>query len=352
MFSSKKIALALLPTLLLTGCSSELAPSASITPAPMTVCLAVDEAGFSDGGSNESAYYAVKQSVVSLGLARKKRSFSAKASNGNIAANLSAWAKDGCGINIAVGDHMAAPLLRAANANPETKFLLVDDGVTPIALPANVSHLIYSIDQGGMLAGYLAAATTKTGYVATFGSARTENVLSAIAGFRAGVTRYNSDHNKTVAVLGAPTNSPATWRMIGNETDAAKAKKIANNYFALGADIVFPVAGAAGFGAGEATLEHEGAMVIGIGRDWYLSSNASTWRDRVLASVQKQISGRVFEQIEAALNGSFISSDFLGTLDNDGVTLTGEHKINYPTDFVNARADLLRDIADETLTIN
>jgi len=345
MFSSKNLALALLPMFLLTGCSSEVTPSATTTPAPMTVCIATDASGLVDAGSNESSYYAIKQSVVSLGLVRQKHVFSERSSAGNIAATLTTFANDGCGVVVAVGENMAAPAVRAADANIATKFVLVDDSPAALVeLPPNLAHLTYAAKQGSYLAGYLAAASSKTGYVATFGSARTKNVLDAMAGFRAGVERFNDDHQAGISVLGALSANTANWRMIGSESNAAKARKVAGIFFKAGADVIYPVAGKAGLGAGAATLDYPGTLVIGGNRDWYLSPSAEKWKSNILASVQKQISSRVFAEIESALQGRFVSSEFLGTLENEGVTLTSPHEIDYPELYLEAEAGLIDDI--------
>lgn len=345
MFSSKTLALALLPMLLLTGCSSEVTPSATTTPAPMTVCIATDASGLVDAGSNESSYYAVKQSVVSLGLVRQKHVFTERSSAGNIAHTLTDFANEGCGVIVAVGENMAAPIVRAADANIATKFVLVDDSPAPLVeLPSNLVHLTYSANQGSFLAGYLAASASKTGYVATFGSVRTKNVLDAMAGFRAGVERFNDDHEAGISVLGALSASNTNWRMIGSESDTAKARKVAGIFINAGADVIYPVAGKAGLGAGAATLDYPGTLVIGGNRDWYLSPSATKWKSNILTSVQKQISTKVFAQIEAALKGQFVPTEYLGTLENEGVSLTAERDVEFPELYLDAQQGLIDEI--------
>ena len=352
MFSSKTLVLALLPTLLLSGCSSEVTPSATTTPAPMTVCIATDSSGLADSGSNESSYYAVKQSVVSLGLVRQKKVFSETSSIAHIATTLSKLANGGCGVVVTVGENMAEATVRAADQNITTKFVLVDDSPAPLLeLPPNLSHLAFAANQASFLAGYLAAATSKTGYVATFGSARNKNVLDAISGFRAGVERFNDDNQAGVSVLGALSPNSAKWRMIGSESNAAKARKVASDFFKKGADVIYPVAGKAGLGAGAATLDFPDTYVVGGNRDWYLSASAESWRANILTSVQKQISAKVFAQISAALKGEFVASEYLGTLENEGVNLTPERDVKFPALYTDVQETLITELISGKIQI-
>ncbi len=62
---------------------------------------------------------------------------------------------------------MAQDVEIAAKAFPQEKFITMD--LTYDQPYANVWTEIYAIDQAGFLAGYVAAAVTKTGKVGTYG---------------------------------------------------------------------------------------------------------------------------------------------------------------------------------------
>ena len=103
----------------------------------------------------------------------------------------------------------------AAKANPDIAFAQVDtawnDGAGPTSYratpmtrprPPNFTGLDYQIDQASMLAGYLAAAWSKTGKVATYGGLAFPGVTRFMDGFYAGVQYYNQEKDKAVKVVG------------------------------------------------------------------------------------------------------------------------------------------------------
>lgn len=355
MFSSKTLAALLLPTLLLTGCSSELTPSAEVTPAVTDVCIITDGGGFEDGGANESSYSAVKQAVVSLGVEKQQYSARPGRSVDFLTKKLEQFVSGGCGVIVAVGQDLRVPTIRTARANPTNRFILVDDAPHALelaAVPTNLAHIAYAVDQASAVAGYLAAAASKSKVVATFGSFPTPNVLAAMHGFRAGVERYNQDHATSVLVLGATDSQAADWTFIESETSTLAAYRASVGFFTATADVIYPVASVAGFGAGKASLKFPGSLVIGGDRDWSTEAITADWRANLLASVQKQVSQRVFKTIELALGTDFVGGEYLGTLENEGVNLTAENSVSYPNDFNANLGRLTRDIIAGRLDTN
>ena len=68
--------------------------------------------------------------------------------------------------------------------------------------PTTSSRIIYDTAQGAFLAGYLAAGTTETGKVATYGGAEIPTVTIFMDGFADGVEYYNEQKGADVEVLG------------------------------------------------------------------------------------------------------------------------------------------------------
>ena len=66
----------------------------------------------------------------------------------------------------------------------------------------NIRELTFQTDEAAFLAGYLAAGTTKTGVVATYGGVLFPTVTIFMNGFSAGVRAYNKDQGTDVQVLG------------------------------------------------------------------------------------------------------------------------------------------------------
>ena len=86
---------------------------------------------------------------------------------------------------------------------------------------------------------------------------------------------------------------------------------------ALGSDVIFQAAGAAGIAVIEAVQGHEGVMVIGTDIDQsYIAE------DTVLCSVVKKADVAVFDVISKMVNGTFDGSDTVYTLADGAVGIS------------------------------
>ena len=353
---SSKIALALLPALVLTGCAMAPTESATPTPASFTACLVADSKGLQDGGVNESAYSAIKEAVVSLGIAKFEKVLGAKATTDQASASLGAMIGRGCNLIVATGAVMRSATIRAAKANPEVTFVLLDDTVpdkASVTLAPNLKRVNFATSQASILAGYLAAANSKTGLVATFGSFDTPAVRSAMQGFEQGVQLFNADTDADVVVLGAEgANTP--WVFLKNASNKAAGKAMAKRFFDDGADVIYPVAGAAGLGAGLATVGTTGKFVIGVDRDWFVDTDNLAWRSNVIASTVKQVSRPVLDEIKAQFSAAAgvhpTTTDFVGTLANGGVSLSAEQVVPFAAQFNSVRNRLISGINSGEIT--
>jgi len=347
---SSKVVLALLPALVVTGCSSAPTVSASPTPASVTACLIVDSLGLIDGGVNESAYSAIKEAVVSLGIGKRETVLRSGAGNSSIYSSVNSLVRGGCNVIVATGPKLRPAIIRAANANPDIAFVLVDDVVPELEaapLADNVKHLTFEASQSAILAGYLAAANSKTELVATFGSFNNAAVRSVMQGFVQGVQLFNDDQDADVLVLGAGVDGNK-WSFLNSAINQKAAQSLTNRFFEAGADVVFPVAGKAGVGAGLAASEQVDKYVIGSDRDWFMDTDNLAWRSRVLASTVKQVSRPVLEVIKAYVSsgsvGNPLTNEFVGTLANAGVSLTAERDLAFAPQFNSARNRLTSSI--------
>jgi basic membrane protein A len=353
---SSKVVLALLPAMILTGCSTAPTESATPTSAAHTVCLVADSRGLLDGGVNESAYSALKEAVVSLGVAKLQTVLHAKSGPASIYQSVNQMIRRGCEVVVATGSQVRGAVVRAARANPDIAFVLVDDEVptaTPHPLANNLKHLMFDAGQSAILAGYLAAANSKTGLVATFGSTDTPSVRASMQGFSAGVQLYNADADADVVVLGAG-GVWKDWTLLGSATDVSKAKSQSKLFFDDGADVIYPVAGKASLGAGLATRGQLDKFVIGADRDWFMDADNKVWRSQVLASTVKQVSRPVLEAIKAFVNDASVgdpaSNEYIGTLANGGVSLTEERAVPFAPQFDSARGRLISGINSGDIT--
>ncbi|HJP65849.1 MAG TPA: BMP family ABC transporter substrate-binding protein [Actinomycetota bacterium] len=215
----------------------------------------------------------------------------------------------------------------AARANPTQKFVIVDP-FEPPQLP-NLLGVTFDVEGAAFQAGYLAAGTTKSGKVATFGGLPIPTVIPYMDGFAAGVLKYNEDHGTDVDVLGWDPStgsgsfiSQADFAAFQN---AERARQIADGFISRGADIIFPVAGAAGLGAGTASQE-AGSETLLIGVDFDAFFQAPQFADLWLTSVRKRYDVAVKEVVRLVVNGTFEGGGFYhGTLGNGSVDLAPYH---------------------------
>jgi hypothetical protein len=104
----------------------------------------------------------------------------------------------------------------------------------------NVRTVWYNSDQGGFLAGYLAAAMTQTGMVGTFGGHKGPIVTDLMDGFEAGIRYYNQKYTAEVHLLGWDAATHEGY--IAAFVDDEKGYQYAQLLLEQGADIIFPVA--------------------------------------------------------------------------------------------------------------
>jgi len=223
-------------------------------------------------------------------------------------------------VGFLMGDDTAA----AAKANTDQKFAIVDYAYDP-PIP-NVLALTYQTDQAAFLAGYLAAAMTKTGKVGTFGGMNIPTVTIFMNGFLAGTRYYNQKNKTKVQVLGWD----GTQGTFTNDfTNQAKGKTVTETLMNQGADVVLPVAGSVGLGSAAAVQQHntatpsKPAYLIWVDTDGYIS--APQYGSLLLTSVVKGIDVSVRDATLMVLKGTFQGGNYVGTLANGGVSIAPYH---------------------------
>ncbi len=215
---------------------------------------------------------------------------------------------------------MADAVKKVAAANPKQKYAEIDNGSSG----DNVYGLQYNTAQGGFLGGYLAAGMSKTGTVATFGGLNIPPVTIYMDGFWEGVQYYNKTNNKSVKVLGWNEKNQKAGTFAGSFTDQNKGKSITNAFQQQGADIVFPVAGGTGVGAGASAAASGGKLnVLWVDTDG--CESVPQYCKYFVSSVTKGLTTSTQQYVEKASSGSFPSGNYVGTLANGGTGLAPFH---------------------------
>ena len=360
------LALSAASALTLAGCAAP--PSATTSPAAtdsasataaessapaaesdFTACMVSDAGGFDDKSFNETAHNGMMQAKDELGIQTNQIESNAE---GEYAGNVQSMIDANCNIIITVGFALATATEAAAKQNPEVNFAIVDnssfEGVD------NAKGLIFNTAQPSFMAGYLAAGMTQTGTVGTFGGAKYPTVTIFMDGFAQGIKYYNEQKGGDVKLIGWDEAKQDGQFVGGNNPfgDIPGGKNTASTLIAQGADIILPVAGPAGLGALQAAKESNGKVnAIWVDTDGFVS--APEFGPQILSSVEKGMDVAVFEAIKAAMEGSFSSDPYVGTLENDGVSLAPFHDFeDKVSDELKSELEQIKaDIISGTITI-
>jgi basic membrane protein A len=279
-----------------------------------SACMVLDTGGVDDRSFNQSSYAGFTGAAQAN--ANIKVSYVSSNSQNDYEPNLNAEVAKGCSTIVAVGGLMGDAVKKVAAANPKQQFAEVDAGSSG----PNVYGLQYNTAQGGFLGGYLAAAYSKTGKVATFGGLNIPPVTIYMDGFWEGVQYYNKQKSKNVQVLGWNETKQKAGTFAQSFTDQNKGKSISQAFISQGADVIFPVAGGTGLGAGAAAKASGGKVsVMWVDTDGCVSAAQDC--DVFLASVTKGLTDSVQKYVTAAAGGSFPTGSYIGDLSNNGTGL-------------------------------
>lgn len=320
--------------LLLTGCGEappapggDASGSANAGAADYLGCIVSDSGGFDDQSFNQSSYEGMKKAEKDLGIKMKEAQSSSTA---DFAPNLATMASAGCNLTVTVGFLLAEATATAAKDNPDLHYAIIDDNSIKAD---NVKPVVYDTAQAAFMAGYAAAAVSKTGKVGTFGGINIPTVTIFMDGFADGVKYFNEKQGKTVQLLGWDSETQQgsfanTFEIIQEGT------KITNNLLSEGADVIMPVAGPLGKGAGDAILAAnkggKDAKLVWVDSDGYLT--APTYKSILLTSVVKTMGEAVETIVKDDLGGKFDPAPYIGTLENDGVSLAPFHDLESAVD--------------------
>jgi basic membrane protein A len=337
--------------LLLTGCGAapDAGSSATQTASNYTGCIVSDSGGFDDQSFNQSSWEGLKKAEKDLGI--KVNQVESKTNN-DFEPNLRAMVTAGCNLTVTVGFLLGDATKAQATANPDKHFAIIDFGYD--APVSNVKPIIYDTAQAAFLAGYLAAGTTKTGTVATFGGIKIPTVTIFMDGYADGVKYYNEQKGKDVKVLGWD-KAKQDGSFTGDFEKQDKGKQFTQNFLDQGADIVMPVAGPVGKGAGAALKEAKAAgkdvKLIWVDSDGFLT--APDYKDIMLSSVMKQMGEAVETVVKEDKDGKFTNAPYVGTLANDGVQLAPFHDLDaaVPAELKTELDQIKKDIADGKLKV-
>lgn len=308
-------------------------------------CMVSDAGGFEDKSFNQSGAEGLDRAGDELGVQVVKVESSAET---DFAPNVDQLVAQDCNLIIGVGFLLADALTDAASANPDIEFALVDSAFNEES--DNAKPLLFNTQEAAYLAGYVAAGTSTTGTVATFGGISIPSVTIFMDGFADGVAKYNEDNGADVQVLGWDKEAQ-TGSFTGDFDDQTKGQNLAKGFIDQGADVIMPVAGPVGLGAAAAAKEAGNVSIVGVDADWFETS--PDYSDIILTSVMKEIGQAVYDTVSEAADGSFSSDPYVGTLENEGIGIAPFHDFDstVPDDVKTAVEDLQAQIISGDLVV-
>jgi basic membrane protein A len=169
---------------------------------------------------------------------------------------------------------------------------------------ANVYSILYSQNQGSLLAGVYAGAMTISGLdgfndepmIGSIGGLQIPVIDDFVVAYEQGACLVNPESQNIARYVGGEGGEG--WNNPG------EAKEITLTLFEQGVDIVFNVAGGSGQGMFEAA-EEQGHFTIGVDSDQaslYLESDPDL-AERILTSMEKRVDNSLYRAIELYLAG-------------------------------------------------
>ncbi len=311
-----------------TTTTSETPVTAAEGVEPILACQVTDTGGIDDKSFNQTAWKGVTD-AIDAGYATEDSDFIESQVETDYAPNIQSTLDKGCDLIITVGFLLGDATKAAAEANPDQKFEIIDYAYDP-ALP-NVVGAVFKTNDAAFLAGYLAAGTTETGTVATYGGIQIPGaVTDFMDGFVWGVDYYNQENGTDVQVLGWNADTQ-TGVFTGDFESLDKGRQVTQSFIDEGADIIFPVAGPVGEGSAALAQELGNVWVVGVDADWF--DTLPQYSDIILTSVLKGLDVAVSSVIQQVAEGTYEGGTQVFTIAEDGV---GLGKINdaVPTEVV------------------
>jgi basic membrane protein A len=265
------------------------------------VGLVPDVSGLNDRGFNHLSYVGLLRAQRELGI---EPTVYHSNSQLDYLPNMTAMARKGFGLTIAVGYTEATAVDSAATNFPNSKFAIVDvDQTQEQHKPKNLLGLLFREQETGYLVGYLAGLEAKRlpgpDVIGSVGGEKQPPVDRFIAGYQAGAKAADPG----IKVLNGYAQ---------DFTDQTKCKTVALNEIEQGAIAIFQVAGGCGLGALDAAKEKH---VWGIGVD----ADQSFLGPHILTSAVKRVDTAVFLAIKRVVDGKFKGGNMVFGLKQNGV---------------------------------
>jgi basic membrane protein A len=336
MIAKRLLALAAVSMLALAACSStEANPEDRCAEAEfLCVGLVTDTGKVDDKSFNQSAHEGAKAAAEEAGGFYK---YVETIDSKDYANNIKQFTDKSYDVIVTVGFLMAEATVTAAQENPNTHFIGVDQFQAETI--DNLTGLIFPEDQAGYAAGYLAGLMTETNKLGQVLGLEIPPVQKFALGFEAGAKAANDAVSVTTVY-----HPPADNGFNDPEWGAAEAAK----QLAQGADVIFGAGGNTGNGALLEIAKTEGAgeslFCIGVDTDqWNTLPQAQPC---LITSAMKLITDGTKELVLAVNDGSVVGGNFVG---KTGLADFHDFSTVIPEDVQARVADVVAGLADGSI---
>jgi len=304
-------------------------------PDGFRVNLVTDIGKVDDGTFNQFAYDGMQAALECFGI--EDSDFIETVSEADYEANIATSLEQDPNVVITVGFLITTDTEVAAQENPETYFIGIDQFLPEY--PANMVGVLFNEHEGGFIAGAMAALLTESGVVGVVaGREDVPPVVKFVNGYIAGAEYIDPE----VQVLS-----------IYNEsfTDLAKGASDAAQFMGEGADVIFGAGGQTGSGGIKAAAE-AGVWAIGVDQDEYYTTfggGTVPGSEYLATSAMKRVDLSVFRNIAAAIQGTFEGGIYTLTAANDGIVYAPFHDADIPVDVATRIEEVRVGLADGSI---
>jgi basic membrane protein A and related proteins len=303
-------------------------------PEGFKVNLVTDIGRVDDGTFNQFAFEAMEAAADCFGF---DSSYIETVSEADYATNISTSLADNPNVVITNGFLIATDTLEAASANTDVDFIGVDQFQEEF--PANYIGVQFREDQGGYMAGVLAASLSESGVIGVVGGREdVPPVVRFVNAYETGALSVNPD----IEVLSVYNESFTT---------PDKGASDAAQFIGEGADVIFGAGGQTGSG-GIAAAAEQGVWAIGVDQDEYFTTfngGEAPGSEFLATSAVKRVDLAVFRNIVASMTDEFEGGLYTLEAENDGITYAPFHDAELPAEAVEALEEARAGLSDGSI---
>jgi len=291
--------------------SGEASAPASVAPSTAAKALKIgvvtDVGQLEDKSFNQSSNEGAKAAAAAIGGTHDVIVTQAISDYG---ANIQTFIDKGFDVIVTVGFLIGTDTTKAAKANPNIKFIGVDQGICVDAnaepdptfacagdaatLLPNYQGIVFAEAQPGYLAGIVAGSITKSATIGAVGGTNVPAVVNYWRGYENGAKSVNP----AIKVLYQETDPDPSKGF----NDPTKGRAIAEQFLGQKADVIFQIAGLTGQGVLEAVCN---AKAHGIGVDVDQAVSLPNLAPCIVTSAEKKLVDTVKAVVMSTADGTF-----------------------------------------------